>query len=203
MVHDNTVTPEMIQDIEITENNERPDICSKCGGRCCFQMGCEIFPQDFKRWFNTDTITKEMIIKALDSGEITMDWYDGDIRDEVFGYTDEQLGDEYYTRSYYFHMRGIGDKAICGSWGSPCKSYRKGTGCSLTWEQRPTGGRSLVPPESGDPKDCRNQNLSKYESCLAWVPFYQMLEDIYCEYKDPHESDPVDDLIRIINGGFL
>lgn len=55
-------------------NNENSDACTKCGGICCHNMGCEIWPSDVKRWFKTDNITVEIITKLLDTGYVGLDW---------------------------------------------------------------------------------------------------------------------------------
>ena len=182
-------TPEVIEAIEITECNECREICRECNGFCCKGMGCEIFPQDVKKWFNTDTITTEMIVKMLQSKYIQLDWWEGDIREE-FEYPEELLHD-YIDRSFYLHMRNKYDAAVDGSYGGMCRALGK-EGCIISWEKRPTGGKALVPVES---HKCESE-MSKAECCLAWLPYLDILEEVFDTWEDSEGESHCDYLFR-------
>lgn len=167
------MTPEMMEAVVITESNEDSSICTKCGGLCCRLMGCEIFPQDVKRWFQTDTITKEHICKLLATRLVQLDWYEEDVRFMRFGYSSEYFDDhEYHERCYYLHMRNGNDPAVFGSFGGRCRALTD-TGCSLPWELRPTGGQSLVPTAGFN---CI-PSYGKPECALAWIPYYDIMDE--------------------------
>lgn len=175
--HDFTTTSKMIENYEVIENNTSSE-CVLCNGLCCRNMGCEIFPQDVKRWFNTDIITKDIIIKLLDSKYIQLDWYEGDIREYIFKYPNIK---DYKSISYYLHMRNKNDPVIYDSWGGECIAFISGVGCKLTWEQRPTGGKALIPKNGKTQLKCI-LDVSKAECCLAWMPYYKILNRIKYTY---------------------
>lgn len=191
-------TPEDIEAIEITENNENCEMCSKCKGVCCMSMGCDIFPQDVKRWFGTTTITKEMIIKLLDSNMVQLDWWDGDVRVDAFNY-DEDTIEEYHDCCYYLHMRNKYEAAIQGSYGGMCRALGE-HGCRIPWDKRPTGGKALVPSTTGSSRDCK-VIISKPENCLAWLPYSDILEAVRYEYKIPDGEDRYDYMDKELHAG--
>lgn len=189
------ITPSMVEEVEV-EFNENREACSICGGRCCASYPCEIYPQDVKRWFGTDTITKDMVFKLLDSGKVQLDWWEGDVRDDEFSYPDDAFKDEYYSKTYYLHMRTVHDAPIEGSWGGPCRCFKRGEGCTLTWDQRPTGGRSLIPEPHGDGSNCKIHVVEKPHCCLAWIPYQDILDAVFDEYVIPDGEKPSDYIVR-------
>lgn len=189
MKRDNSVTPEMLQEIEIPFNENR-EACSKCGGQCCIRFPCDVYPQDVKKWFKSDTITKEMIIKLLDTKLFQLDWWEGDVRPDAFDYTDEQIeaAGGIQPSTYYIHARVYDNAAVQGSYGGRCRFFELEKGCMLPWEVRPTGGKALIPPESGDPRECSNTIIEKAHCALAWSPYYDILDDIYMNYEIPEDE---------------
>ena len=165
------------------EYNENKTICAACGGRCCKNSGCEIFPQDVKKWFNTKEITSDIIVKLLNSGYIQIDWFYGDVRFSEYGYkfTPEYFENhEELNRIYYLHMRSGNDPAIHGSWGGTCRMLTE-HGCPMSWDMRPTGGKSLIPNANGDGK-CHESFLDKKEAVLAWIPYQEILDAAMDEF---------------------
>lgn len=198
MKRDYTTTPEMVEAFEVTESNENYEGCKKCGGRCCMNMGCEIFPQDVKKWFNTTIITKEIIFKMLNTGMVQVDWWEGDVRDE-FNYPYEAFEEmECMDKTYYLHMRNRRDYVIAGSWcGGVCKALTP-YGCSIPWDKRPTGGKALIPSPIGNPRECVEAEVSKAECCLAWIPYQDIFQEVVSEYKDPSGESRLDFEARMI-----
>lgn len=181
-------TPAIAQSLEITECNEDCEICSRCagglGGACCRSMGCEIFPQDVKKWFKTDTITTEILCAMLKSGKVQLDWWEGDIR-HYFGYRPEQWHDpDYLMNTFYFHMRVKGNNIVQGSYGGECCMLTP-TGCSIPWDLRPLGGRALAPSKTPiNPNNPCSSIASKPECAMAWLPYNDMLEDIVMNRRE-------------------
>lgn len=168
------MTPEEAEKITIEKNNEDQELCKRCGGKCCQTIGCELFPQDVKKWFNADNITEDMIIKLLESGYVTIDYYEQDIRTE-FGYQESNI-DQYHYNSYYLRMRNKNENVINTTRGGVCTAWSE-NGCIIDWDRRPTTGRFLIPGE----KVCRSP-FSGLEMILAWVPYYDILNDVWNKY---------------------
>ena len=177
------------------EKNENYECCSKCGGTCCKTQGCEIFPQDVKRWYGVEEITEEILIDLICSGFICLDWWEGDlIEDEVF----EDISNETYHdwdpigHWFFLRMRSMNDSHIFPAWIAGTCVLLSPTGCRLSWEARPLGGKALVPK---DTKQSCTSKYSKKESCMAWFPYWNMLERIWDKLGGDHmgwhvSSDP-------------
>lgn len=162
----------------VPEKNENSDACRKCKGVCCNTMGCEIFPQDVMKWFNTDIITVEMIYSMLKSGYVQIDWWEGDVREsDDFEFSEEYLMNaEYVHECYYLHMRNVNEAAISPSYTGCCRMLTK-TGCALSWDMRPTAGCSVVPDPDGDFHKCTYE-VSKPHAALAWMKYSSILESV-------------------------
>jgi len=81
-------------------NNENKEVCSNCGGQCCKSMGCQFSPRDFKE------ITFEVLRQEINKGNISIDWWEGDVFDN-----DER------GRTYYLRMRNKNSDIVNPSWG--------------------------------------------------------------------------------------
>lgn len=158
--------------------NENLGICRRCGGRCCFQMGCHTHPDDIIKRFGP--ITKEVLITALKCGDYSADSWDGDIR------YDKDLpipeGD-YKMECWFIRSRHIFEKAIARSYGGICANLTK-HGCKFSWDDRPTGGRALVPNEGGE---CEDTEFGKADAVLAWLPYSDLIEEIVQSDEFEHE----------------
>ena len=151
------------------KNNESKSICSKCNGRCCSQMGCEIFPIDLGE------ISVRYIFDSLMEGNISVDIWDGDI--------DVDFHDFILPQIYFLRMRNINSPVLDFSLDeNPCVKFVDGKGCVLSWEERPLGGKSLVPhpsfhcqQEGYDKMDCARE-WKKYQNILCVV--VQMIKDM-------------------------
>ena len=154
---------------------------------CCKNFGCDIFPQDVKRIFNTDTITLEIIMAMLRHGYVQLDWWEGDIRDNgPFDFSDRYLDNiDILDMCYYLHMRNDKNAAIQPSYGGQCRMLTP-DGCALSWHMRPTGGKSLVPEPSGDFRKCNNAQMSKPECVLAWLPYQEILYEVNKIFPQQH-----------------
>ena len=51
---------------------QNKDICTKCGGGCCKQLPGGVSPADLTE------VTKESLLKLLQTGKYAIDWWEGD-----------------------------------------------------------------------------------------------------------------------------
>lgn len=143
-------------------NNENPKVCSKCGGKCCKSMGCHYSPTDFTN------ITFETLKQSIDKGYISIDWWEGDVFDN-----DRE-------RTYFLRIRNKKANIVDPSWGGECVLLTE-QGCSLSFNERPMGGRALTPGTIYD--SCINP-YSKEDCCQEWYPYQDILERLVYEYQN-------------------
>lgn len=163
--------------MENIANNENP-VCRKCGGDCCKTMGCEISPGDVIKW--KGEISEQTIIELLNTGYISIDWWEGDprpIRDIPY----DELDTCDYRDGHYLRMRHINGRAIDPSYGGICVALTK-HGCKLSLDQRPYGGRALV-PNVLSPGHCTS-GWGKREAAIAWLPWNDLLEHVKDIYRE-------------------
>ena len=140
------------------------ELCKKCGGACCKGMGCEYLPQDFNE------ITFDSLYNEISKGFISIDWWEGDPRenrDEV-------------SLAFYLRARNINSPIVDASWGGTCVHWQHDKGCALSWANRPTGGKMLVPlyDEEQEKYSC-NTNIPKREIVLEWLQYNLILNELY------------------------
>lgn len=153
------------------ERNENPEVCAKCGGRCCMRMGCHTHPDDIIRRFGP--ITKEVIIQALKCGDFSADCWDGDVREDNDIPYDEN---DYHSACWFIRARHIGAKAVDKTYGGICANLTK-HGCKFSWKDRPAGGRALI-PNTDRIGGCSETSFDKVPGVLAWLPYSDMIEEV-------------------------
>lgn len=170
--------------------NENRKTCKECGGQCCKSMGCHISPEDLKE------ITKESIISLIDeSGCISIDWYEGN---PISGLHD---GDYYFLR-----IRNLNSKIIDPSWGGQC-CLLKDNGCPLLFRYRPKGARNLIPGIYNS--DFCNDGYSKTQCAIDWMPYRNIIKEVYEYYRDKMEvtmNNPLQqltELTKMLFGDYL
>lgn len=156
------------------KNNENP-ICATCKRCCCAHMGCEISPEDVIRW--KGEITQDTITQLLDTGYISLDWWDGDPRERGVGDCDLYPEISPVYNGFYLRMRHVNALAIDPSFDGVCKALGP-TGCLLTWDQRPTGGKMLEPNVDNPGRGCTS-TWGKQEAAIAWLPYHEILSNVY------------------------
>ncbi|MFZ2992457.1 MAG: hypothetical protein WA061_01965 [Microgenomates group bacterium] len=140
------------------KNNENKTICSKCNGECCRGMGCHFSPEDIGK------ISVESIMNVLDSGNVSIDWWEGDI----FG--------KDRNRVFFLRMRNVNSGIIDASWGGKaCVLFVDGKGCPLSFEKRPKGGKGVVPKENGK---CTTV-YSKPDCVKEWYEYQDIMDLVY------------------------
>ena len=170
-------TPEKVIETIITENTES-EYCKSCGGRCCKNMPCEIYPQDVVKWAglnSVEEITPEHIIYLLNTGFVAMDWWDGDVVDDVFEHLTEYAEPIGRSHCLYLRMRAVNDAyPIHGTYGGKCALLHD-DGCAIKFAHRPTGAKALIPKPY--PRDCKAV-VDKPLCVLAWLKLEDVMEEV-------------------------
>jgi hypothetical protein len=110
-------------------------------------------------------ISFESLKNIIDKGYISIDWWEGDVFGNNRGCT------------YYLRVRNKDADIVDASWGGECILLTN-NGCSLSFNERPKGGRGLIPKEDFN---CE-VTYSKKDSCRDWYPYQDILTklvDIY------------------------
>jgi len=133
------------------ENNENKELCQKCGGACCKRHPCQVFPCDLK------VVNVYEVLNLLKSG-YCFDYWEGK------------------TKIYWIQPKVKGnDDLIQPLWsnGGSCIFLIDGIGCILTFEERPSQGKALVPSKV----TCKlNGNYTKEDCKNAWIPYQDILK---------------------------
>jgi len=146
-----------------------PELCRGCGGLCCKTMGCHISPEDLK-----DEITVESIIRLIDeTGCISIDWWEGDPSEN-----------NAVSRGLFLRIKNVNAKIIDPSYGDEC-SILTDKGCPLIYSYRPKGARELIPAET----ECL-VGYSKQQCAIDWLPYRDILEEVYEYYENKGEVTP-------------
>ena len=141
---------------------ENAELCQQCGGKCCQLMGCHFSPDDFK------DLSYEGLKKEIDTGYISIDWWEGDInknRNE-------------YSHIIFLRMRNKGASIVDASWGgSQCFLWTEEAGCPLPFSARPKGARLVRPGTDECPTD-----YSKEQCVWDWRPYQEVLIKLKNDY---------------------
>jgi len=135
-------------------NNENSKLCFECGGKCCKNLGCHFSPKDF------EDIDFETLKDLIEKDYISIDWWDGDIFDKD------------RDRTLYLRIRNKNAPIVDPSWGGVCMLLTE-QGCSLPFNERPMGGRGLIPSIG----ECI-VGYSKEDCCKDWYIYQELLEKL-------------------------
>lgn len=133
------------------------EYCAICRGKCCRFYGCHYSPSDFA------DLTFDGLKKELEKGRISIDWWEAD------------------TPEYFLRARHVGEPIVCGSWGGVCVNLTD-SGCSLSWEERPLGGKALKPDRtfctsSYTKEECKEEWKSYADVLRQLVDYFLWKED--------------------------
>ena len=131
---------------------ENIELCAKCGGFCCKKSGCDYIPSDFKSLAMND------IVEILDKGNVSI------VAQLLF--TRLKNGKLVCEPFLYLRARNTGRDAVdLYSFKTRC-SQLADNGCKLSYEERPAGGRNLIPKDNMGcyPADNLQENMKKWES---------------------------------------
>lgn len=155
-----TLPYQSIQKDYTDSENVNAEICAECGGVCCKTCGCHFSPDDFPE------ISFEYLKKELEKGYISIDYVDREV---------------IYDDINIFILRVRNQNAPIVDMGyrrTPCILLTE-NGCKLDYDNRPAGGKLLIPKESfptlfGETRRCH----CKYDiddCCYEWKPHQKVL----------------------------
>lgn len=150
------------------KKNEIPEVCAKCGGKCCKQAPCHYATNDF------DDLTYhglKKIIKKL--GYISILKMSGEVAEVCLDLFEYNRPDFYVLRVRTKGM-GIATEAKKISEKDKCMMLTD-HGCKLSYEERPYGAKMLIPREKQ-----RCMQLYGMDECTAdWRPYQDVLRRLY------------------------
>ena len=150
------------KDYDISKN-VAPLICTKCEGACCKMCGCHFSPDDFKE------ISFQYLKEKIEKGYIAIEDIDGEmICSDINVYILRVRNQKEPIAVETVRRRG------------PCILLTE-YGCKLNYENRPSGGKLLIP--SNDGTSCRSK-YSIRDCCYEWKPHKKLLYELYQYFKD-------------------
>lgn len=160
---------------------ENLEICKDCGGVCCAHMGCHYAPTDFK------DLTYEGLKKEIDKGYISIDWWQNNPFDD----------ERNISRALFLRVRNVKSNVVDPSWGGRCSLLTE-TGCSLSYDERPKGGRTLIPVKYGN---CEIK-YSKDECARDWYEYNEILLNLekYYELQEKTSGEGYFDFTNLFTG---
>lgn len=148
--------------------------CTECKGKCCREKGCCLSPEDLFRALskkNQELNFRRMLQKELKEHLMNL------LKEEDGLYAIDRTvaadGPFYYLRMRHKCYTFIGVDAI-----GECVALTD-TGCMLSYQERPKGGRFL---KSSPDRRCQ-QMYTMADMYKDWAPFSKMLSEIYEEYE--------------------
>ena len=153
------------RNVEDTSKNVNEEICTECGGRCCKQCGCFFSPYDFPE------ISFDFLQKEIEKGYISIARLDYDIIKQ--------------PDVYILRVRNQGKPIVDTGYNgrSQCILLTE-KGCKLSYENRPKGGRFLIPSKEGCKSeytliDCANE-WKEYQWIIFDLMWYFDKKEIQC-----------------------
>ena len=143
------------------KKNERPSLCSRCGGKCCKTMPGIVTPSELG--MTPREIGRELR-RRLDSGKWALDWWE----------KDSDLPQTYYLRPA---IKGCEGQQRHGSWGGECALLGP-SGCTLSWNERPWGCRDLKPHRLLHPHCTSVTGHGKLAEVRLWLPYQNIIKRI-------------------------
>lgn len=147
------------------------EICKECKGNCCKSTGCSLSPEDMIREIRNKSEGAELSTEAIEN------WLkDSNCALDSFGYPGGRL---FYVRMRHKCFTFIGIDAM-----GECAALTD-TGCLLTYEERPKGGRMLIASED---HHCR-QNYTREMMVSDWLPYQDRLKQIWEKWYEQFTKD--------------
>lgn len=137
--------------------------CKICGGKCCKRNGCAFAPSDFKH------ISLSVLKRIMEKGFVTI----VEVENAVTGLGRDVLA---------LRVRNKDEPVVnlSGNHNEGC-ILLEDTGCPFNDEDRPHGGRVLV-PEKLILGTC-TRGYSSRQCAEAWLPYQEMLEELKNEFE--------------------
>lgn len=141
----------------IREKTQNPEMCKKCGGMCCKQCGCAYFPEDLG-----EKLSYENLLEFFEKKLIIID---------CVRYEDGNAYKPLAEPIYYLRVPNVMEKGKLAENGSGKCSFLTEKGCKLSYDQRPSEGKYLVPFWSGCYLLYKTQ-----EFIDVWTPYQDLLK---------------------------
>ena len=160
------------------------EICKECGGRCCKSLGCSLCPEDMisrilkrrERIGSEITNSVESPTATPTAEEIESWLIDSDCALDSFGYPGGRL---LYVRMRHKCFTFIGVDAM-----GECTALTD-TGCTLSYEDRPKGGKMLIASED---RNC-TQHYTREMMVEDWLPYQDRLKQIWTKWYERFTQD--------------
>ena len=187
-----------------------PEICKLCherkakgfgGPKCCEHMACFYSPSDFAVLRSNAYTHEQRVIfftEFLKLGKISIDmccgkdWINGPLHFQTHRPDLDKIGNG--DGHLFLRARCAGRNVIDFQYfmekghDYPCINWNPNSGCALTAEERPTGGRLLKPilKEFDGHKYCACEQLGEEELMSAWanLDIQLVLYDVYIAIRD-------------------
>lgn len=147
------------------KNNENYKSCRKCGGKCCKKSGCDYWVEDF------DDLSYDGLLKILSEGNISI------VAAVDFMRVDGKL--ILFPFLYLRSRNNNRDVVDLISMKTGC-SMLTDSGCSYSYDERPSGGKNLVPKKYVFGR-CR-PIYSPRDKVLEWTPYQGVLRKVVKNY---------------------
>ncbi len=143
-----------------------PELCSICKGRCCKNCGCFLSPQDFSK------ISYKVLNQEIQKGYISIDY--------VWKKNYEKKG------TLVLRIRNVGSPIVDIKRSSKPHQCMMLTpnGCSFSYEERPLGGKLLIPLVNDKGYAVCYPRYSYIECAREWEPYKRILRKLYFKYRN-------------------
>lgn len=155
-------------------NHEKCKRCSEQGVTCCEHLPCYLSPDNIK------DKTFEGLCALIDTGAVSLDWWDGDPR-----LTEEEVKedlDAMMYKGYFLRMRGKDRPIVHPAIGLVECAMLTEDGCAFDFAYRPKGGRELIPGENVEEFGGCHEGYNKQTCALDWLPYHDVLQQLYSKY---------------------
>lgn len=165
--------------IDIEEANTNYELCKTCGGECCKRHACDCSPEDFGK-----DIKK--MREAIESGNYSIDFSREGSDSFIMSRNETILSTKKVIESkkefFYIRPKNSGRPTVDivheENDEGPCIFWSKEKGCSLSYEERPKGGRTLIPGL------CMFPQYTRELMRIEWIPFTEELSKLAIEFFD-------------------
>lgn len=136
---------------------ENRDICASCGGKCCKKSGCDYTPSDFS------DLSFNALYELLQQGNISI------VSSLEFLLTPD--GKYWVTPLLHLRARNINRPIVdLISMKTSCSQLLE-NGCKYSYEERPSGGKNLIP----QPNDNCYTNIDLQVLMQEWNTYQKLL----------------------------
>ena len=156
------------KDYDVTKNINI-NYCTQCGGECCKRCGCECSPDDF------DDLSFDGLRREIEKGYISIECIKGDVIEKI-------------NDSLILRIRNKNSPIVdYVTRKTECILHTK-DGCKLSYEERPSGGKLLIPSNRKEgiffKRRCCHSSYSIEACCYEWSPHQSVLLNLAWYFID-------------------